>query len=192
MSWSVTGSENFPKGDNPMGNRFYGYRKVDLSLPDGRKATYHGVDVGACVHTVGIDEDETTYFVRQPRPNIWSGSDPIPYTLELPGGFADPELTLIQSARREFAQEVGLRPTRMELLGSVWPSTGTSNEIDTLFLGTEMIPDPDAVFQREATEQDIRIVTMPFGEAYERFTSGQDIVSAQTLSALALAKYWLK
>lgn len=24
MSWSVTGSETFPKGDNPMGNRFMG------------------------------------------------------------------------------------------------------------------------------------------------------------------------
>lgn len=191
MNWSISGVEDFPKGNNPLGNRFYGYKKRHITLPDGREAIYNGVAIGDCVHTVGVDDDETTYFVRQTRPNVQRGTEAIPTTLELPGGFAIPELSLEASAAREFSEEVGLRALRMDHIGTLWPSTGISDERDHIFLAQNLSPVENALAERETTEQDMRIVTMPFGQAYELFTSGSEPVSAQTLSALALAKRFL-
>src|SRR5882757_416607 len=100
--WTVTGETVWPKGDNPFGNRFYGYRETNLVLPDGRLATYFGNLVGHCVHAVAVEDDLTTYLVRQSRPNVRAiGQMTVPITLELPGGFADPDLGLEGSAREE-------------------------------------------------------------------------------------------
>src|SRR5689334_11673674 len=99
MDWQVVKEKVYPKGpqrrNNPFRNRFYGYRQTDLVLPDGRPATYHGVLIPNCVHLVAIEDDLTTYLVRQDRPNARrSGSLVVPKTLELPGGFAKDGLSL--------------------------------------------------------------------------------------------------
>jgi hypothetical protein len=183
--WRVTGEEVYPKGNNPLDNHFYGYRKTHLLLPDGRDATYHGLVVPECVHTVAIEDDLTTYAVWQKRPNVRKvGQTDVPKTLELPGGFSTGGLSLAESANKELAEEVGRHATQIERIGSIYPSTGVSNEEDHIFLGTGLEAVRDTY--DEATEQDMRIIAEPFGQLYGKLLRSEIPVSGQTLAAFAM------
>ena len=184
-NWKVEEEQILPKGENPLGNPFYGYRKIGLLLPDGRQATYHGLVVPECVHVVAVHDDETTFLVRQSRPNVMSvGATKVPETLELPGGFRNPNKSLEDSAQEELEEEIGLHADIMIGAGSILPSVGVSNERDHIFLGRELTPTTQAASD-EATEQDMRIVSDKFGKLYDQILREKLPVSAQTVAALA-------
>ncbi len=183
--WIVKSETVLPKGDNPMENRFYGYRIFEFTLPDGQNATYFGLVVPNCVHVVAVEADETTHLVRQRRPNVMAvGALEVPETLELPGGFADPNITLEQSAQGELETEIGRHAGTLTEVGTIWPSVGVSNEQDHIFMGTELSP-VDNNDHVEATEQDMRIVSGKFGDLYEQMQRDRLPVSAQTLAAMS-------
>jgi 8-oxo-dGTP pyrophosphatase MutT (NUDIX family) len=185
--WKIVGEKLYPKDDNLFGNRFYGYRSTKLKLPDGADAEYHGVVVGPCVHVVAVEEDSTTYLVRQSRPNARAlGDDTIPETLELPGGFQEEGSDAESAAASELGEEIRRRAGSLVLLGVTYPSTGISNETDTIFLATDLSPISETGIV-EATEQDLRVVAGKFGELYDLLRSGSQPVSAQTLAGMALA-----
>jgi ADP-ribose pyrophosphatase len=185
--WQIAGEQIYPKGDNPFDNRFFGYRRTDLVLPDGRSATYHGVLVGDIVHAVPIDDDLTTYLIRQHRPNARAnGSSDVPCLLELPGGVVEPKLGIEQSLHQELRQEVGKRAKTLTKLGVLHPAIGLSDECDTIFLATGLSSERD-IHHNEATEQDLVVVAEPFGVLYDRICNSNEPVSAQTVAAMALA-----
>jgi 8-oxo-dGTP pyrophosphatase MutT (NUDIX family) len=185
--WIVTGEEVFDAGDNPLDNAFYGYRKTHLLLPDGKGATYHGIIVPDIVHVVAVEEDLTTYLVRQKRPNIRTvGQAGVPETLELPGGFVSPHLGQVDSAQKELIEEVGVQANALQHIGTLLPSVGVSNEKDFVYLGTSLEPAADTA-SRDVTEQDIEIVAAPFGRMYDQIINSEVPVSAQTLAALSMA-----
>ena len=186
-TWKITGEITYPKGENPLDNRFYGYRSTDFDLPDGRKARYHGVLVPTCGHIVAVETDLTTYLVRQNRPNARAmHSSTIPKTLELPGGFMNPNASWFDAINDELAEEVGKRAEKVFPLGKLYPSPGMSNEIDTIYLGMDLqdVPAPSVV---EATEQGMGIVSGRFGKMYDQMLTGRQPVAAQTLAAMAMA-----
>jgi hypothetical protein len=184
--WRVDSEEIFPKGDNPLGNKFYGYRKTRLTLPDGRTATYFGALVGPCVHVVALEPNETTYFVQQKRPNVRrpQSGDPVPTLLELPGGFVG-DRTILQAGQEELGEEVGRQASTLEHVGTLYPSVGISDEQDHVLMGTGLAAAGRSEVV-EATEQDLRVVALPFGRAYDHMLRGEMPVSAQTVAALAL------
>lgn len=184
--WQVNGERLYVPGDNPLGNPFYGYRRTDLTLPDGRPATYHGILVGDIVLAVPMEDDLTIHLIRQPRPNARALADrAVPEVLELPGGAADPVLGLAASADQELCQEIGRRSRKLEQVGVLMTAVGISNERDTIFLATSLYPATDNEHD-EATEQSIVVVSEPFGSLYDRLRTGSLPVSAQTLAALTL------
>jgi hypothetical protein len=191
--WRVNDEIIYPSGNNPFNNRFYGYRDVHLTLPDGRLATYHGVVVPPCVHIVAVENDGTSYLVRQDRPNVMEpGAREVPQTLELPGGFARPELSLEGSAQGELAQEIGKSAGTLVKVGVLFPSHGISSERDTIFLGTDL--EDFRTASDEATEQDLSVVSGPFGELYDALrqeTMNGNPISAQTFAAMSLAAHLL-
>ena len=139
--WSVDRERVFPKGDNPLENPFYGYRILDLTLPDSRLATYYGLIVPKCVHVVALEADETTYLVRQSRPNVMEiGASEVPETMELPGGFANPDTSMEESAQAELEKEIAQHASTLTPVGVLFPSVGVSNEQDHIFVGTELSP----------------------------------------------------
>lgn len=189
--WQIKSETVYPAGSNPFDNRFYGYRSTDLILPDGRPATYHGVTIPDCLHIVAVEKDLTTYLVRQSRPNARALSGTaIPETLELPGGFKKAGIEMAAAANAELSEEIGKRAGSLTLIGSLYPSPGVSNEVDSIYLGTDLTT-VDAPVDVEATEQDMRIVAAPFGELYDSIIRGNQPASAQTLAAMAMAATYL-
>jgi 8-oxo-dGTP pyrophosphatase MutT (NUDIX family) len=193
--WSLSSRRVHLRGENVFGNKFYGYAENEVGLPDGRTAKYFGLDVGPCVHVVGLTQDETTLLVRQKRPNLLRDGDmEIPTTLELPGGFAHPNRPLEESATSEFGEETGRLVSDLQLVTSICPSTGLSNERDTVFWGSagdagSWNSDRHII---EATEQDMRIIEVPFGRAIDIIRRGSEPISAQTVAALALVATMIK
>jgi hypothetical protein len=185
-NWHVAHRDFFARGDNPFHNSFYGYQRTQLVLPDGSPAIYHGIDVGDCVHVVPLDDDLTTYLVRQKRPNLLRpGMTEVPETWELPGGFVgDREIEV--AALEELAQEVGKRALRLTKAGVLYTAPGVSNETDTIYVARQLIDQPDA-YRHEATEQDLQVMALPFGEAFDTLRSGREPATAATLAALAMA-----
>jgi len=185
--WHSVGERSFPPNRNPFGNHFFGYITRNLTLPDGRAATYYGLDIPPCVHVVAIDPDETVYLIQQHRPNVMRiGETVVPVALELPGGFATPHKPHSESAQAELNQELSLRAEKLVHIGTLWPSVGVSNEQDHIFLGTDLSP-IHVDGQLEETEQSLQIVTGNFGQIYDEMRRGNQPVSAQTLAALSLA-----
>lgn len=184
-SWSVSNEHTYPRGDNPFGNAFYGYRTLDVSLPNNQQATYHGLLIGDCVHIVALEEDQTTYLIRQPRPNAMAAhSNQIPNTLELPGGFAPLGLSLESHAQLELHEELRRHAGSLSFVGTILPSPGISNEHDYIFLGTDLSPIEDAS-SGESTEMDMEIVEGKFGTIYSQMLRSELPVSGQTLAAMA-------
>lgn len=184
--WKVRSEDVYPAGSNPFGNGFYGYRKTEVILTDGTPATYYGVLVGECTHIVALESDETMYLVRQLRPNAMRlGAKSVPYTLELPGGFVDENVPLVQSALNELQEETGLYAGSMEYVGLLYSDTGTSDERDHIFLGTKLYKVDANTNDRDPTEAHIQIITGKFGDLYSKMQRSKLPVSAQTLAAMA-------
>ena len=72
----------------------------------------------------------------------------------------------------------------MEFIGTLYPSTGISNEQDHIFMATglSVITPMDS---GEATEQDMKLVHGKFGYLYRQMQLDKLPVSAQTLAAMA-------
>ena len=60
------------------------------------------------------------------------------YLWELPAGTVDPGETVWQAARRELAEETGLRARKMQKLAEFYPSPGFLTEKMTIYLATEL------------------------------------------------------
>ncbi len=185
-AWEIRGEGNMPKESNPIGNTFYGYRDTYILLPDGRKATYFGIVVRPCVLIVSIEDDLTTYFVRQKRPNARQvDQSDIPEFLELPGGLADSK-DLAYEANRELRDETGISSSNITEIGVIYPYPSVSNERDHIFLGRDLLHNLDGI-NREATEQDIEVISAPFAKIYDQVRRGQVMASGPTIAALTIA-----
>ncbi len=87
------------------------------------------------VAVVALDADHRVALVRQYR-------HPLAQTLlEIPAGTLDVEdEDVVAAARRELAEEVGLRADEMIPLGTLWNSAGWSDERTHLFLACDTVP----------------------------------------------------
>ena len=185
-NWEIVTTQEFPPGGNPLSNPFYGYTITDLIMPNGQPAQYHGLRVGDIVHAGVLEEDLTIHLVQQDRPNLRrAGQGTIPRTLELPGGFVKENLGLAGSAAQEAREEVKRDPAMVEYLGVLYTSPGTSDEQDHIFMATLLSP-LRGVVEVDATEEDMGIVSMPFGKAYDMMRSGKRPVVSQTLAAMSM------
>jgi ADP-ribose pyrophosphatase len=60
------------------------------------------------------------------------------YLWELPAGTVDPGETVFHAARRELAEETGLRAGKMQKLAEFYPSPGFLTEKMTIYLATDL------------------------------------------------------
>src|SRR5580658_9747122 len=99
--------------------------------PDGGHFEREVIRRLGAVAVVAVDDEGQAVFVRQFRPAV--GTE----VLEVVAGTCDVDgEPLVETARRELAEEAGLEATTLEELGTFWNSPGYTDEQTTVFLAT--------------------------------------------------------
>ena len=117
-----------------------------------REIVVHPGAVGIVAH-----DGESVYLVRQPREAVGE-----PALLELPAGKLDVEgETPLECARRELAEEIGVRARSWSELKRFYTTPGFAQEEVTLFLATGL--EPIADHEPDPSER-IEVVSWPLGD----------------------------
>lgn len=101
--------------------------------PDGTTFERDVVHHPGAVAVVPVDEAGNVIMVKQFRAAL--GKE----LLEIPAGTCDVEgESLLETAKRELAEEVGMTARRIEKLTTVYNSPGYSDQVTTVYLATEL------------------------------------------------------
>ena len=147
---------------------------------DGEEVTREVVGHPGAVAMVAHDEDHV-WLVRQPREVIGE-----PALLELPAGKLDEEgEDLVETAKRELAEEIGKAAEHWEHLHSFHTTPGFSDEQCHIYLATEL---SDREADAEENER-IEIVPWPLADLGEAIAQSRD---AKTIIGLLLLRERLR
>jgi 8-oxo-dGTP pyrophosphatase MutT (NUDIX family) len=140
---------------------------------DGTEVSRDKVWHPGAVGILALD-DSSVWLTRQPREVIG-----VPDSLEIPAGKLDvPGESPLHTARRELAEEVGLKAARWTELSAFYTSAGFSDERVWLYEARELSPDGEA--QPDEDER-IEIVQWPLERLDEAIAQCED---AKSLVAL--------
>jgi 8-oxo-dGTP pyrophosphatase MutT (NUDIX family) len=102
-----------------------------LSPKDGREKTFSCLKAPPWVNVLPLTSDHKVVLVNQYR----HGSAEL--SLELPGGVAEPNQTLLETAQRELMEETGYSSPRFELLCSLKPNPALFDNFIHTFVAYE-------------------------------------------------------
>ncbi|WP_406676317.1 NUDIX domain-containing protein [Neomoorella carbonis] len=156
--------------------RILNLRRDRVRLPDGNEASREVVEHPGAVAIIALDKEKNVYLVRQYRYPIGR------VTLEIPAGKLDAGEEPVNCARRELAEEVGLKAAEWQLLLTFYSTPGFSNEIMYLFLATGLEP------HREEADADefLEVVRLPLAAAVAEIFKGT-IQDAKSIAGLLAA-----
>jgi ADP-ribose pyrophosphatase len=170
MGFERIGSEEIWQG------HIGGVRVDTFRYDDGEEATREIVTHPGAVTILPFDGDHV-WLVRQPREPVGEQA-----LLELPAGKLDaPGESLVDTAERELAEEIGLGAREWRHLVSIYNSPGLLSEENHLFLATDLY---ERTAEPEENER-IEIVKLPVGELDATIAALKD---AKTLIGLL----WLR
>ncbi|HEX2313876.1 MAG TPA: NUDIX hydrolase [Thermomonospora sp.] len=158
-------------------NRWMTVREDRIERPDGSAGIYGVVDKPDFALVIPA-EDGGFHMVEEYRYPIGRRTWNFPQGTFPDGADGDPELL----ARTELAEETGLRAGRLERLGFLHCSHGTSGQGFNVFLATDLTPGAHA---REHEEQDMRQRWVSRSEFWDLVDGGR-ITDDSTLAAYAL------
>lgn len=108
-------------------SQWFAFQEVTIRNSEGATSVWHYQDhPGAVVIVAALDETRIA-VVREWRPAVGA------QCVELPSGRVDAGESPEQAAGRELFEETGIIASAMELLGRVYNSPGSSNEITHMF-----------------------------------------------------------
>ena len=143
------------------------------TLPNGEVMEVEIVRHPGGAAVVAVDAAGAVCLLRQYRPALER------WLWELPAGKIDHGEPPAGTARRELAEETGMRARHWRPLGAVVSSPGVFTEVVHLYLATELTPGRTRVDAHEVFE----VHWVPFAEALERARGG-DIDDAKTVAGL--------
>lgn len=121
-----------------------------------------------------LDDGATVLLVRQYRGPIDAE------LLELPAGLCDePGEERETTARRELAEEAGRRAASLEVIATVHPAPGFSDQVVTIYLATglsETDGDPQGVEEHYLTLEEVALADVPAMVADGRLTDSKTII----------------
>ena len=158
--------------------------RVRFADPEGRPFERDVVRHPGAVAVVPVHADRSATLVRQMRVSV---GEPV---LEVPAGTCDvdgeePE----ETARRELAEEAGLRAARVVRLATIYNTPGFCDQRTTIFLATDLQPcasSPEGVEERW-----MRVERIALDEVDAMIADGR-VVDATTVAGLLLARGALK
>jgi 8-oxo-dGTP pyrophosphatase MutT (NUDIX family) len=159
-------------------NQWIGVREDKVVRPDGEQGIYGVVHYKNVAIGILPVEDEHVYLVGQYRYPLNL------YSWEIPEGGCPENEDLLSAAKRELAEETGLRAESWQLMGEAYLSNSVTDERAVWFLAkglTQGERDP------EGTEQ-LNIKRLPLKQALRMVATGE---ITDALSLLAIMSYQL-
>lgn len=178
--WEEDGDPWVVKGAaRPFQNDWFGIESHDVIHPGGAPGTYSVIRVRRlAVGVLPIEADGAVHLVGQWRFPLGR------YSWEMPEGGGEPGEPAIDCARRELAEETGLRAEHIIPILELDMSNSLTDETAVIFLATgltpgEASPEPTEVLRRRRA---------PFREVLARVTDGR-IRDAMTVAAMLRAHH---
>lgn len=161
-------------------NSWMTVREDSVIRPDGQPGIYGVVEIRPSVGIIAIDDRphddsaaEGAAAVTEPRIALVSQWR---YTLgkvslEIPTGGSEAGERLLDAAKRELAEEVGLAADGGVWAGSIDNSNGVTTDVAHIFIARALAPLPGGQV-RQGDEQ-IEVVWLPFSEAVAKVLAGE-------------------
>ncbi|MGI9235949.1 MAG: NUDIX domain-containing protein [Woeseiaceae bacterium] len=146
----------------------------DVVNPGGGRNLYGHVHFkNVAVAIIALDEADNTWLVGQNRYTVGA------YSWELPMGGAPLEETPLAAAKRELAEETGIRAAAWNEILRLHPSNSITDEVGIVYVATGLSFGETAF---EETE-DLTIQKLPLDDAVQMVIEGQitDAISAAAL-----------
>lgn len=152
-------------------------RKDTVLLPNGHKSVREVVEHCGGVCVVAIDDNKNCYMVEQFR---------YPYKtviLEAPAGKIDKDEDPLECGKRELKEETGLIANNYISLGSIYPSTGYTDEIIYLYLAKDLKQ------KKQSPDEDefLNVKKIPFDTIFNMIMNNE-ISDAKTVAAILKIK----
>jgi 8-oxo-dGTP pyrophosphatase MutT (NUDIX family) len=137
-------------------NAWIRVREDQVIRPDGGPGVYGVVEIRPSAGIVALNERDEVALVGQWRYSVNR------YSWEIPRGGSQPgETDMLSVAKRELAEEAGLLAQRWQALGTVDVCNGVADDVQSLYLASELKPTPT----RFDPEEEILIEWRSFDEA---------------------------
>jgi 8-oxo-dGTP pyrophosphatase MutT (NUDIX family) len=164
--------------------RIMALREDEVRMPGGDTAVRQVVEHPGAVGIVALDEQDRVVLIRQYRHPVGL------WLVELPAGLLDvPGEPAALTARRELAEETGLRAERWDVLLDIRSSPGLSEEAARVFLARDLSEVPDGERHVGVEEEtDLGVHRVPLDEAVAAVFAG-DIENALAVAGLLAAAH---
>jgi 8-oxo-dGTP pyrophosphatase MutT (NUDIX family) len=162
-------------------NAWIRVREDRVIRPDGATGIYGVVEIRPSVGIVALNDRGEIVLVGQWRYALNR------YSWEIPrGGSNSGETDMLVVAKRELAEEAGLRALNWQPLGSVDVCNGVADDVQTFFVATGL----SSTHVRSDPEEDIAVAWHPFEQAVEMAIDGRitDVCSVAAILKLAWSK----
>jgi ADP-ribose pyrophosphatase len=161
-----------------------GLRVDEVRMPGGGTASREIVEHPGSVGIVALDGSGRVVLIRQYRHAVGAR------LVELPAGLLDvPGEPAAETARRELAEETGLRAGRWHVLVDLHTSPGLSQEAARVYLARDLSPVPDGERHVGVEEEtDLGVHRVPLDEAVASVFTGH-IENSLAVAGLLAAAY---
>jgi len=151
-------------------------RRDSVELPNGHRTELEVVEHPGGAAVLALDDKDRVCLLKQYRHVVGD------FIWELPAGKREADEAPEQTARRELAEEAGVKAARWTALGRMYSSPGVFDEVVHLFLARDLTPTQP---HREPSEN-LEVHWVPLTEATRMARDGR-IDDAKTVIALLRA-----